>query len=106
MNRVLPGRFAHLTVNRTAREGCPVGPLLLSELYPIQGAATLQLHAPACQQTPLIVVFCSDDARMDNIYDRHVCDAHIARINRLHADTKPLWGKMNAGQMLAHVSKP
>ena len=43
---------------------------------------------------------------MDNIFDRRVCDTHIARINRLHADTEPLWGKMNAGQMLAHVSKP
>jgi hypothetical protein len=43
---------------------------------------------------------------MDNIFDRGVCDAHITRINRLHADAKPLWGKMNAGQMLAHVSKP
>lgn len=43
---------------------------------------------------------------MENIFDRGVCDAHIARINQLSADAKPLWGKMNAAQMLAHVSKP
>lgn len=43
---------------------------------------------------------------MDNIFDRSVCDAHIARIHRLCADTKPLWGRMTSAQMLAHVSKP
>ena len=43
---------------------------------------------------------------MQNIYDRSVCDAHIARINKLTKETRPLWGKMNAAQMLAHVSKP
>ncbi len=30
---------------------------------------------------------------MDNIFNRRVCDTHIARINRLQADTKPLWGR-------------
>jgi hypothetical protein len=43
---------------------------------------------------------------MQNIFDRAVCDAHIARLNRLTADTAPQWGKMNAAQMLAHCSKP
>lgn len=43
---------------------------------------------------------------MENIFDRNVCDAHIARINKLTAETRPHWGKMNAAQMLAHVSKP
>lgn len=43
---------------------------------------------------------------MDNIFDRKVCDTHIARINSLTAGTRPLWGKMNAAQMLAHLSKP
>ncbi len=43
---------------------------------------------------------------MENIFDRGVCDGHIARLNQLRADTKPLWGKMTAAQMLAHVSKP
>jgi len=43
---------------------------------------------------------------MQNIYDRNVCDAHIARINKLTKETRPLWGKMNAAQMLAHCNKP
>lgn len=43
---------------------------------------------------------------MQNIFDHSVCDAHIARINKLTKETRPLWGKMNAAQMLAHVSKP
>lgn len=43
---------------------------------------------------------------MQNIFDRSVCDQHIARINKLTTTTKPQWGKMNAAQMLAHVSKP
>ena len=43
---------------------------------------------------------------MDNIFDRAVCDAHIARVRKLTADTRPQWGKMNAAQMLAHVGKP
>lgn len=42
---------------------------------------------------------------MHNIFDRSVCDAHIARIQKLTADTRPQWGRMNAAQMLAHVSK-
>ena len=43
---------------------------------------------------------------MKNIFDRAVCDDHIARINMLTASSKPQWGKMNAAQMLAHCSKP
>ena len=43
---------------------------------------------------------------MQNIYDRNVCDAHIARIDKLTKETRPLWGKMNAAQMLAHCNKP
>jgi hypothetical protein len=42
---------------------------------------------------------------MDNIFDRATCDAHIARLNKLTADTRPQWGKMSAAQMVAHVSK-
>ncbi len=30
----------------------------------------------------------------------------IERIDRLTADSKPLWGKMNAAQMLLHCQKP
>ncbi|MCU0647327.1 MAG: DUF1569 domain-containing protein [Gemmatimonadaceae bacterium] len=43
---------------------------------------------------------------MTNIFDRAACDDHIARLNRLRADTAPVWGKMTAAQMLAHCSKP
>ena len=43
---------------------------------------------------------------MQNIFDRTVCDTHIARINKLVTTTRPQWGKMNAAQMLAHCSKP
>jgi hypothetical protein len=43
---------------------------------------------------------------MKNIFDRRVCDDHIARLGRLTADAKPVWGKMTAAQMVAHVSKP
>ena len=43
---------------------------------------------------------------MQNIFDRAVCDAHIARINSLNPATRPLWGKMNAAQMVAHVNRP
>jgi Protein of unknown function (DUF1569) len=37
-----------------------------------------------------------------NIFDAQVTEGLIARINKLTAETKPQWGKMNAGQMLAH----
>ncbi len=47
-----------------------------------------------------------DSRTMQNIFDRSICDQHIARINKLTTTTKPQWGKMNAAQMLAHVSKP
>jgi hypothetical protein len=42
---------------------------------------------------------------MQNIYDRSVCDAHIARLHKLSPATRPLWGKMNAAQMVAHLNK-
>lgn len=43
---------------------------------------------------------------MKNIFDRTVCDELIARIDRISADTRPKWGKMNAAQMMAHCCKP
>lgn len=43
---------------------------------------------------------------MENIFDRAVCDAHIARINMLTPGTQALWGSMDAAQVLAHLSKP
>ena len=43
---------------------------------------------------------------MKNIFDRAVRDPSIARLDKLSTDTRPLWGKMNAAHMLAHVNKP
>jgi len=39
---------------------------------------------------------------MNSIYDKASCEAMIARINKLTPESKPLWGKMSAGQMLQH----
>lgn len=43
---------------------------------------------------------------MQDIFSRPVCDALLTRINKISADDKPRWGKMNAAQMLAHCCKP
>ncbi|MEN9523429.1 MAG: hypothetical protein RL065_1806 [Bacteroidota bacterium] len=39
-----------------------------------------------------------------NIFDKAVTEEVIGRINKLNSDSKPLWGKMAVGQMLAHCS--
>lgn len=41
-----------------------------------------------------------------NLYDPAVKQEIISRINKLTTNSKPLWGKMNASQMLAHCQKP
>lgn len=41
---------------------------------------------------------------MKNIFDTAVANQTIARINALSADSKPIWGRMTAGQMLAHCN--
>lgn len=41
-----------------------------------------------------------------NIFTKEVSDEVIQRINNLKPDTKPVWGKMNASQMLAHCNVP
>jgi len=41
---------------------------------------------------------------MENIFDKKVTAQIINRINNLQATTKPQWGKMSVGQMLAHCS--
>jgi len=41
---------------------------------------------------------------MKSIFNKEDNQAMIARINQLSSGSTPLWGKMNAGQMLAHVS--
>ena len=41
---------------------------------------------------------------LPNIFTKPVTDEIIKRINKLTPETKPVWGKMNAAQMLAHCS--
>ncbi|WP_346317966.1 DUF1569 domain-containing protein [Chitinophaga sp. YIM B06452] len=41
---------------------------------------------------------------LPDIFSRSVSDQVIGRINRLTPATAPQWGKMNVGQMLAHVN--
>ncbi len=43
---------------------------------------------------------------MKNVFDKAVTDEMAGRIKRLTPDTKPLWGKMNVAQMLAHCYVP
>lgn len=42
---------------------------------------------------------------MKNIFDPSVTKEVIGRINTLQPGSKPLWGKMNVAQMLAHCNK-
>jgi hypothetical protein len=42
---------------------------------------------------------------MKSLFDLSARDEIIARINRLRPDSKAEWGKMNASQMLAHLSQ-
>ena len=39
---------------------------------------------------------------MNSIYDKTANDAMIARIHKLTPESRAIWGKMNAGQMLQH----
>jgi hypothetical protein len=41
---------------------------------------------------------------MKNIFEPEVTDELISRINQLNANSRPLWGKMSVGQMLAHCN--
>lgn len=41
-----------------------------------------------------------------NLFDASVREEIISRINKLTPTSKPLWGKMNVSQMLAHVQVP
>lgn len=43
---------------------------------------------------------------MENIFEQSVTENIISRIKRLQLGTVPLWGKMNAAQMLAHCQVP
>lgn len=39
---------------------------------------------------------------LPNYFDKSVSEALISRINKLTSESKPLWGTMDAGQMMAH----
>ncbi|NMO98184.1 DUF1569 domain-containing protein [Paenibacillus lemnae] len=41
---------------------------------------------------------------MNNIFAKKHTDEIVTRIKQLRPDSQPLWGKMNAAQMLAHCS--
>jgi hypothetical protein len=43
---------------------------------------------------------------MKNLLHKQTTDEILQRINCVTADTKPIWGKMNAGQMMAHCQAP
>jgi hypothetical protein len=43
---------------------------------------------------------------MNSIFDKTTNEKFISRINLLNEDSKPLWGKMNVGQMLSHCQAP
>src|SRR5438132_13324700 len=41
---------------------------------------------------------------MNTLFDHAKCAEITSRINRLMPESKALWGKMNAGQMLCHCT--
>ena len=41
-----------------------------------------------------------------NLFDPSVKEEIVERLHRLNPHSKPVWGKMNAAQMLAHVQMP
>lgn len=43
---------------------------------------------------------------MENLFEPSVTENIISRIGKLQAGTVPLWGKMNAAQMMAHCQVP
>ncbi|MEO8568386.1 MAG: DUF1569 domain-containing protein [Ginsengibacter sp.] len=43
---------------------------------------------------------------MPSLFDSSDNDSIQERVNKLTSDTKPLWGKMNATEMLAHLQQP
>jgi len=43
-------------------------------------------------------------AKPKSVFDREAREEMRTRMARIQPDTRPQWGKMNAGQMLAHVN--
>ncbi len=46
------------------------------------------------------------DAIQENIFDKQTNEKLVERIGHLTPESKPLWGKMNVCQMVAHCQKP
>jgi hypothetical protein len=44
--------------------------------------------------------------KIEDMFDQQGKERMIARINALRPDSKPSWGKMSVGQMLAHCNVP
>jgi hypothetical protein len=43
---------------------------------------------------------------MRNLFNQEATENLLKRLQQLKADNKPIWGKMNAAQMLAHCQAP
>jgi hypothetical protein len=43
---------------------------------------------------------------MENLFQSTVAEKIFERMEKLQSETKPLWGKMNVSQMLAHCKAP
>ena len=41
---------------------------------------------------------------LPSVYDKNVVEEIKNRLNKIQSNTAPLWGKMNASQMLAHIN--
>jgi len=41
-----------------------------------------------------------------SLFNKNDVQKYIERINKISADTKPQWGKMNAAQVMAHCTAP
>lgn len=48
----------------------------------------------------------TSNMEIKNLFDPTVKQEIIHRINTLHPDSQPQWGKMNVAQMLAHLQMP
>ena len=43
---------------------------------------------------------------MKSLFNKNDVQEFVERINKVKADSKPQWGKMNAAQMMAHCTAP
>jgi hypothetical protein len=43
---------------------------------------------------------------MESLFQLNTTDQVLDRLEKLQADTQPLWGKMNVSQMIAHCKAP